>query len=50
MYQKLVRKEVMGLLEKEVGSFLEKFLTPIEKFGSRPIICQIHQAKNLNMT
>jgi acyl-[acyl-carrier-protein] desaturase len=49
MYQKLVRKEVMGLLEKEVGSFLEKFLTPIEKFGSRPIICQILQAKNLNM-
>ncbi len=31
MYQKLVRKEVMGILEKEVGSFLEKFLTPIEK-------------------
>ena len=31
MYNKLVRKEVMGILEKEVGSFLDKFLTPIEK-------------------
>jgi acyl-[acyl-carrier-protein] desaturase len=31
MYQKLVRKGVMGILEKEVGSFLNKFLTPIEK-------------------
>ncbi|KQT18228.1 fatty acid desaturase [Chryseobacterium sp. Leaf404] len=31
MYQSLVRKEVMGILEKEVGSFLDKFLTPIEK-------------------
>lgn len=48
MYQKLVRKEVMGILEKEVSSFLDKFLTPIEKFGSLPIICLILQAKNLN--
>ncbi len=31
MYNKLVRKEVMGILEKEVSSFLENFLTPIEK-------------------
>jgi len=31
MYNALVRKEVMGILEKEVGSFLDKFLTPIEK-------------------
>lgn len=31
MYQKLVRKEVMQNLAKEVSSFMEKFLTPIEK-------------------
>lgn len=31
MYQKLVRLEVMKNLEKEVTSFMEKFLTPIEK-------------------
>ena len=31
MYQKLVRLEVMKNLEKEVSSFMEKFLTPIEK-------------------
>lgn len=31
MYQKLVRIEVMKNLENEVKSFIEKFLTPIEK-------------------
>ena len=31
MYQKLVRLEVMKNLEKEVKSYMEKFLTPIEK-------------------
>jgi acyl-[acyl-carrier-protein] desaturase len=49
MYQKLVRKEVMGILEKEVGSFLEKFLTPIEKIWQPSDYFQILQAKNLNM-
>lgn len=31
MYNKLVRLEVMKTLSKEVGGFIEKYLTPVEK-------------------
>lgn len=31
MYNKIVRKEVMQSLSKEVGAFIDKFLTPVEK-------------------
>ncbi len=31
MYQQLVRKEVMGILERDVPQFIKQFLTPIEK-------------------
>lgn len=31
MYNKLVRQEVMRSMSKEVGAFIEKYLTPVEK-------------------
>lgn len=47
MSLKNVRLEVMQFLEKNVDSFVEQFLIPVEKSGNQQIFYQILKAKIL---